>query len=177
MVQKVWYSYDDIHRVVQEIAEKIKQSGIQYEAIIAIGGGGFIPARMLRTFLGEFLGTLSIYAVSTKYYDSDVQGKAGDEIQKIQWLDSTPTDLKNKKILVVDEVDDSRVTMEFVLTELQKDGFNDLGVAVIHNKRKPKKGKLPENIAYFSGLEIDDWWINYPWDALDIDEHNQNTVK
>ena len=55
MVQKVWYSYDDIHRVVPEIAEKIKQSGIQYEAIIAIGGGGFIPARMLRTFLGEFL--------------------------------------------------------------------------------------------------------------------------
>lgn len=175
-MQKVWYSYDDIHRVVQEIAEKIKQSGIQYEAIIAIGGGGFIPARMLRTFLGEFLGQLSIYAVSTKYYDSDVQGKAGNEVQKIQWLEGAPADLSSKKVLVVDEVDDSRVTMEYVLNALEKDGFKDMGIAVIHNKRKPKKGKLPENITYFSGLEIDDWWINYPWDALDIDEHNQNAA-
>jgi len=26
---------------------------------------------------------------------------------------------------------------------------------------------------YFSGLTVEDWWINYPWDAEDIDEHNR----
>ncbi|HFA8242602.1 TPA: phosphoribosyltransferase, partial [Neisseria gonorrhoeae] len=28
-------------------------------------------------------------------------------------------------------------------------------------------------IPYFSGITVEDWWINYPWDALDIDEHNR----
>lgn len=176
MTQSVWYRYDDIHRLVHHIAQQIQQSGTHYQAIIAIGGGGFIPARMLRTFLTDFFGSLPIYAVSTQYYDSDAQGSALNSIQKIQWLDYVPLDLKTQKVLVVDEVDDSRVTMEFVLNELHKDGFRDLSVAVIHNKRKIKKGKLPENIPYFSGLDIDDLWINYPWDALDIDKHNQNIV-
>lgn len=168
MAKKVWYAYDDIHRLVKEIAAKIQQAGVQYDAMIAIGGGGFIPARMLRTFLD-----IPIYAVTTAYYLNETDGETADAVQKIQWLDPIPKNLVGKNILVVDEVDDSRTTMEFVLRELQQDGFEQIGVAVIHNKLKEKVGKLPENIAYFSGLEIEDWWINYPWDAADIDAHNK----
>ena len=47
-----------------------------------------------------------------------------------------------------------------------------MGVAVLHEKIKEKKGILPPDIAYFSGLVTPDWWINYPWDADDITEHN-----
>lgn len=50
MTQKIWYTYDDIHRVIKGLAEKIQNSGVKYNAMIAIGGGGFIPARMLRCF-------------------------------------------------------------------------------------------------------------------------------
>jgi len=39
-------------------------------------------------------------------------------------------------------------------------------------KIKAKKGILPPDIAYFSSLVTPDWWINYPWDADDITEHN-----
>lgn len=167
MVHKVWYTYDDIHRVVKHVAAKVQESGIVYDAMIAIGGGGFIPARMLRTFID-----VPIYAVTTAYYLNETEGKTADTVQKIQWLDPIPENLVGKNILVVDEVDDSRVTMEFVLRALQDDGFNHIGVAVIHNKIKAKAGVIPEGVDYFSGLEIDDWWINYPWDAADIDAHN-----
>ena len=50
MKQKIWYTYDDIHRVIKALAEKIQNSGVKYDAMIAIGGGGFIPARMLAAF-------------------------------------------------------------------------------------------------------------------------------
>lgn len=83
-----------------------------------------------------------------------------------------PESLKGKHVLVVDEVDDSRVTLQFCLEQLQKENFASLGVAVLHEKIKEKKGTLPPNIAYFSGLVTPDWWINYPWDADDINEHN-----
>lgn len=167
MTQKIWYSYDDIHRLVKKVAGQIQQSGVQYDAMIAIGGGGFIPARILRTFLD-----IPIYAVSTAYYLSDTEDGTHDTIQKIQWLNPIPENILGKNILVVDEVDDSRSTMQFVLNQLQQDGFNQIGVAVIHNKIKEKIGVIPEHIAYFCGLEIEDLWINYPWDAGDIDAHN-----
>ena len=157
-----------IDRVIKALAEKIQNSGVKYDAMIAIGGGGFIPARMLRCFL-----EIPIYAVTTAYYDSDNEGQVTEEVKKVQWLDPVPDALKGKNVLVVDEVDDSRVTMEFCLTELQKEDFGTIGVAVLHEKIKAKVGKIPEGIPYFSGLTVEDWWINYPWDALDIDEHNR----
>lgn len=42
MKQKIWYTYDDIHRVIKALAEKIRNADIKYDAMIAIGGGGFI---------------------------------------------------------------------------------------------------------------------------------------
>lgn len=167
MVKKVWYSYDEIHRVLKGLAEKVQAGGVKYDAMIAIGGGGFIPARILRCFLD-----IPIYAVTTAYYDSEYESKVTDGVKKIQWLDPLPESLKGKNVLVVDEVDDSRVTMEFVLNELSKLDLATIGVAVLHEKKKEKIGKLPAGIPYYSGIVVEDWWINYPWDTEDIDAHN-----
>lgn len=139
MKQKIWYTYDDIHRVIKALAEKIRNADIKYDAMIAIGGGGFIPARMLRCFL-----EIPIYAVTTAYYDSDNEGQVTEEVKKVQWLDPVPEALRGKNVLVVDEVDDSRVTMEFCLTELLKEDFGTIGVAVLHEKSKPKQVKSPK---------------------------------
>ena len=167
MSEKIWYTYDDVHRVLKELAGKIQASGVRYDAMIAIGGGGFIPARILRCFLN-----IPIYAVSTAYYANDFGYETNSEIKKIQWLDPMPENLAGKNVLVVDEVDDSRVTLQFCLEQLQQEDFASMGVAVLHEKIKEKKGILPPDIAYFSGLVTPDWWINYPWDADDITEHN-----
>lgn len=172
MKQKIWYTYDDIHRVIRSLAEKIRSSDVQYDAMIAIGGGGFIPARMLRCFLG-----IPIYAVTTAYYDSDIAGQATGAVKKVQWLDPLPEVLKGKNVLVVDEVDDSRVTLEFCLNELAKEHFATIGIAVLHEKIKAKKGRIPEHMPYFSGITVEDLWINYPWDAEDIDTHNRLTAE
>ena len=40
-------------------------------------------------------------------------------------------------------------------------------------KLTPKTAELPSGSAYFSGMDIEDWWINYPWDAVDIEAHNR----
>lgn len=166
-MKKLWYTYDDIHRVIQKVADKINQSGQQFDAMIAIGGGGFIPARILRSYLD-----IPIYTVSIAYYDENDQPT--EHPYKLQWLDgSTAKQLAGKNILVVDEVDDSRVTLSFCLKELQHAGIERLGVAVLHEKIKEKSAALPEGIPYFSGITVEDLWIDYPWDATDIDAHNR----
>ena len=168
MSKKVWYTYDDIHRLIAKMATEIQAAGVHYDAMIAIGGGGFIPARMLRCYLD-----VPIYAVTTEYYANESSAETLDTIRTVQWLDPIPESLAGKNILVVDEVDDSRVTLGFVLRRLQQQGFGRIGVAVVHNKIKEKSDSLPPNIDYFAGVEVADWWINYPWDANDIDEHNR----
>ena len=67
---------------------------------MAIGGGGFIPARILRTFID-----VPIISVSVNFYDK--KNNITTDPNLIQWLDNT-VDLKNKKILIVDEIDDTK---------------------------------------------------------------------
>ena len=59
------------------------------------------------------------------------------------------------------------------MIELLQENIAHIGVAFLHEKYKPTQSVLPKNIAYFSGLGVEDLWINYPWDAVDIDEHNR----
>jgi hypoxanthine phosphoribosyltransferase len=97
--------------------------------------------------------------------------------------------LIGKNVLIVDEVDDTRTTLEYAVRELEKDvetAVKKLGregektnfsIFVLHNKDKPKKGMLPQEILkgrYAAARTVGDVWINYPWEAtyvlLGLDE-------
>jgi hypothetical protein len=165
--EKIFFTYNDIHRTIKELASEIKAAGFDPQLVVAIGTGGFIPARMLKTFLEK-----PIYTVGISYYDSD--NKPQESPRKIQWIDEVEKKLKGKRILLVDEVDDSRVTLEYCLRELLKHEPAEIAVAVLHNKRKVKRGVIPEQVShYFFGKELEDRWICYPWDAIDIDEQDR----
>jgi uncharacterized protein len=162
---RYYLSYEHIHLTVQALAQTIQQSGFQPDLIVAIGSGGFIPARILKTFL-----RIPILTVGISYYGPD--NKPAESPRAIQWIDEMEQKLSGKNVLLVDEVDDSRTTLEYCLRELLRHGPREIAVAVLHNKRKEKKGRLPmETRRYFAGEELDDKWICYPWDAQDIRAH------
>ena len=100
-------------------------------------------------------------------------------MKKLQWFDDNLIgQIRGRRILVVDEVDDSRTTLAFCVRELlAKDAPSDLAVAVVHNKLKPKKAELPKDVLYLAGAHVPDAWYCYPWDAAaydhTIDEHEQ----
>ena len=168
---KIYFSYNDIHKTVKTLASQIKDTGYDPQVMVAIGTGGFIPARILKTFLEK-----PIYTVGISYYDQDNNPK--NSPQKIQWIDEVEQKLEGKKILLVDEVDDSRSTLEYCLRELLKHKPAEIAVAVLHNKRKEKRGTIPTEIDYyFAGMELDDMWICYPWDAEEIDFQDKMAAK
>lgn len=88
--------------------------------------------------------------------------------------------LVGKNVLIVDEVDDTRTTLEYAVKELEKDveaARKKLGresktrfcVFVLHNKDKEKKGQLPRDMLdenrYLAAVTVPDVWICYPWEA------------
>lgn len=98
--------------------------------MIAIGGGGFIPARILRSFLKKpGSPNIPIQAIGLSLYeslgeDTEVE-QIGTKVTRTQWLDLTALgqmeNLVGKRILIVDEVDDTRTTLEYAVKELEKD--------------------------------------------------------
>jgi len=106
--------------------------------MIAIGGGGYVPARMLRSFL-KTPGSpnIPIQAIGLSLYESlpptnpsgsNTPGEVetpGTKVTRTQWLDLTSLgemgNLVGKRILIVDEVDDTRTTLEYAVRELEKD--------------------------------------------------------
>lgn len=165
---KVYYSYTDIHLMIAGIVKSVNE--FKPDVIVAIGGGGFIPARMIRSWL-----KIPMVAVSLKLYD-DKTDTARQQVERLQWLDDVA--VRGKRVLIVDEVDDTRKTLQYCIEELQRlNGPAAVAVAVVHNKVKNKVGKLPEGVQYFSCEDISDVWVVYPWEATkpdcDIQRHEQ----
>lgn len=194
--ERLYISYNNIHKLCQKGAQELKDADSVPDIIIAIGGGGFIPARILRSFLKEKHGkNIPIQAIGLSLYEdmgNGDEGKIGKEVVRTQWLDFSSLDthmLVGKKLLIVDEVDDTRTTLHYAYTELLKDiklqqeQLNkedekiDIGIFVLHNKDKIKKAQLPAEIMesgkYVAASTVKDEWIVYPWDAEDIDLHSR----
>lgn len=107
--------------------------------MIAIGGGGYVPARMLRSFLKKpGSPNIPIQAIGLSLYEelpethpssgTSTPGQVevpGTKVTRTQWLDLASlgemANLVGKRILIVDEVDDTRTTLEYAVKELEKD--------------------------------------------------------
>lgn len=167
MVEKIYFSYNKIHKLVKALHRQIEESGFNPDIIVAIGTGGFIPGRIIKTYLNKPLLTVGV-----KYYDDNNQPI--DRPQKIQWIDEIEKKLKDKKILLIDEIDDTRTTLAYCLNELYQQAPEEIAVAVLHLKKKEKSADFPSQLnRYFVGEEIEDHWVYYPWDAEDIDAHEK----
>ncbi|WFD29142.1 hypothetical protein MSPP1_000147 [Malassezia sp. CBS 17886] len=133
-------TYEDIHIVIGDSAKRI-QSEFRPDLMVAIGGGGFFPARVLRTFLKVADAAnpgkrrnVPIQAIGLSLYE-EVAGttaeQIGMEVIRTQWLDCGKGEpeakaknaggLLGKNVLIVDEVDDSRTTLHYAYNELLTD--------------------------------------------------------
>ncbi|POY70061.1 hypothetical protein BMF94_6948 [Rhodotorula taiwanensis] len=199
-------TYDEIHVTIGQTAQRIKEQ-FDPDIMVAIGGGGFFPARVLRTFLKRVSTAdgkrrnIPIQAIGLSLYEEvgeadganglAMEEKLGKEVIRTQWLDFSTLGnrpLIGRRILIVDEVDDSRTTLGYAVTELKKDiqaqfdklsaekkaelPETKLAIFVVHNKLKEKRAEIPEDVSYFSGADIPDVWVDYPWEQEDILLHN-----
>ncbi|KAI9034454.1 hypothetical protein DFJ74DRAFT_20794 [Hyaloraphidium curvatum] len=199
VVEKIYVSYNDVHSAIQKVyTDKIQPW--KPDLLIAIGTGGYLPARIVRAFAKKLENaTLPIQCVGLSLYEDIGGGQfgiIGQNVVKTQWFkdvggDSDSVNLLGKRVMIVDEIDDTRTTLGFAVGELEKNvaaqrvAFEKehqgepvpetvIGIFVVHNKLKKKAVALPSKImddSYFSGEDIEDKWIVYAWDAVDIEEH------
>lgn len=170
-MEKLFVTYSQVHKLVAKASSDIVASGWEPDVIVAIASGGFIPARIFKTYLHK-----EIYVVGLKRYSDDTgDGTPPKAVPtKVQWIDEVERKLSGRKILLVDEVDDTRVTLSYCIGELLRNHPAEIRVAVLHQKEKPKLAAYPDAVkVVYEGARVPDIWIKYPWDALDVDLHER----
>ena len=170
---KINLSYEIIVNDIRKLAININNSDTKYDAIISIAGGGLIPGRLLRNYLN-----IPIYSVNVKFYNNN--NEINNEGQIIQWLsDKEIQELSGKNVLIVDDLDDTRTTLLFIINKLKNYSFNKIGIAVLYNKKKDKTGEIPLFCEYFVVEDVDNYWINFPWEMssdISLSNYSDNEI-
>ena len=165
MSEKLYLNFNEIKSDIINLANKILESNIKFDAIIALCGGGLVPARLLRNYL-----EIPIYCLNIKLYNSN--NEINEDPIILQWLDNKIIDsLQNKNILIVDDLDDTGSTL-YHITNLIENGYKlykpikykTLAISVLYNKLKNKKNNINIKYPYFKVLDIEDKWVVFPWE-------------
>ena len=146
-------SLSQVYRLSYKLAQKILSSDYKPEVIIAIARGGFVPAR----FICDFLNISDLTSIKIQHYEAGaIKGKRA-------WVKyPLAADIKGRKVLVVDDVNDTGETLIATSNHLKAFNPADVKFAVLHEKQTTVM-RSDFYIAYQK-----EWkWIIYPWAVVE----------
>jgi uncharacterized protein len=138
-------SWDHFHGICKALAQGV--AAFQPELILAIGRGGFYP------------GTLVAHMLRVEIYPLLISRRINDEVvfEQPKWKLGPPSQVKSKRVLIVDEICGQGKTLTMVKEKVDKLGAGEVRSAVLyaHTWGVP----VPDYI----GLIFDALILN-PWD-------------
>ncbi|MBD3407872.1 MAG: phosphoribosyltransferase [Candidatus Lokiarchaeota archaeon] len=141
-------SWEDVYNLTLRLSEQVVNSGFKPNVIVGIARGGWIPARIL----SDVLYTSTMWNVRIEYY-SDL-GRRGKEPKITQPISVS---IKDKSVLIVDEVADTGDSLEHAVKYIKDQGVGKVKTAVLH--LKPTSKITPD----FYCQVVDSWTV-YPWE-------------
>jgi hypoxanthine phosphoribosyltransferase len=142
-------SWHRIEKLCLRLAHLIMDSGFRPDVIVAIGRGGLIPARLIC----DHLDLLALTSIKIEHY---IAGASRQSHAVIRY--PLCTDIKDQRVLLVDDVNDSGDTLEVAIDHLRSFGPKEVRTAVMHHKC------VTHFAVDFHAQEIVKWrWLIYPW--------------
>ena len=141
--------WSEIQRLCLKLAKLIKTSNYNPDVVVAIGRGGYVPARLLC----DYLDIMALTSIKIELYHS---GSKKSEQAVIKY--PLCTSIKGQKILLVDDVNDSGETLEIALNHLKTFKPAEIRTAVMHQKLSTHCC-----IDYYAKKVIKWRWLIYPW--------------
>lgn len=144
-------SWSEAAVLSRDLARKIKSDGDRPDLIVAIGRGGFVPARVVCDYL------LFRDLTSMKIEHWGIAATKGDSA-RIRFPLSL--DVAGRRVLIIDDVTDTGETLQVASGYVREMGALHVQTAVLQHKLSSQF--TPD---YFADL-ISEWrWIIYPWAA------------
>lgn len=176
-------SNSHLRNCVHAIIRQLNADGFKPDYIVGVTRGGLIPAVMISHYLKVPMHTLKVSLLegsdddceSNLWMSEDAFGyvpKDEQEIIKCRW-DST----KKKKILIVDDINDTGATFNWIKKDWQSSCLPNEDLAWKHVwKNNVRFATLVDNESSnfhdvkYSGMSINktedpDIWVNFPWES------------
>jgi hypoxanthine phosphoribosyltransferase len=141
-------SWNQIYNLLLKLAKKIQESDFSPDVIVGVSRGGWIPARIL----SDLLGNKNLASVATEFYED-----IGATKQKPTITQPVSVCVKNKKVLVVDDLADSGKSLELVKSHLTEKGAFEVRIASIYYK--PWSVTVPD---FYEKSTTK--WVVFPWE-------------
>jgi len=144
-------SWDEIYELLLSLAKRIRETGYVPEVIVGVSRGGWPPARIMSDLLeNQNLANMKVVF----YKDIGVRNRAPVITQPVT------SEVTGKRVLVVDDVADSGLSLREVSKHLKRKGARDIKVCTIY--LKPKSVFTPDFYARKTTK-----WVIFPWERLE----------
>ncbi|MDX1803823.1 MAG: phosphoribosyltransferase [Alcanivorax sp.] len=141
-----WSRIEDTAR---RCARWVRRDAFQPDLVVAIARGGFIPARLLC----DHLGIHRLAGIQVSHYGAGAQVTGQARV-----VTPLNVDVHGRKVLLVDDVNDSGATLAVALDYLRALSPAALKVAVLVQKERS-----PVPVDYYGQL-LESWrWLTFPW--------------
>ena len=172
-MNKIYYTWSDVEHHTQEILRQIHADGWRPDYVVGLTRGGLVPANLISQYLGCRMETLKVSLRDGSQQETncwmaeDAFGYGGD--------DGYPADSLKKNILIVDDINDSGATLNWIREDWMSSCFStspvwdhiwghNVRVAVLVDNDS-SKSEIPVS---YSAVDLnkaeEDSWIVFPWE-------------
>jgi len=146
-MKKSIYSINEMHNAIKQIVEQINISGFNPEVIVSINRGGCIPGVYLSHFLNK------------PHKMIDIKSLKSDLENDFSFLSNSIK--KNKLILIIDDINDTGKTFDFVKKIFSNSNCEIRFAALINNVTSKTKIDYHGQLVDKSDNPV---WYVFPWE-------------
>ena len=172
-MKKIYHTWQDVESQTQEILRQIHSDAWRPDYVVGLTRGGLVPANLISQYLGCRMECLKVSLrdgaeqESNCWMAEDAFGYGGD--------DDYPADSLKKNILIVDDINDSGATLNWIRNDWMSSCFStspvwdhiwghNVRVAVLVDNES-SKSEIPVS---YSAVDLnkaeEDCWIVFPWE-------------
>ena len=144
-------SWDSIYEMLIGLAQRIRKSDYTPEVIVGVSRGGWPPARVM----SDLLENPNLANMKVTFY-KDI----GVRYEKPMITQPVTSDVAGKRVLVVDDIADTGLSLRAVTKHLRNKGVEASKVCTIYVK--PHSIYLPDFYARRTSK-----WVIFPWERLE----------
>jgi xanthine phosphoribosyltransferase len=174
-MNKIYYTWQDVESQTQEILRQLQRDAWRPDYVVGLTRGGLVPANLISQYLEIPMETLKVSLRDDNSQPESNLWMAEDAFGYPEY-DAMASGDGRKRILIVDDINDSGATLNWIRQDWQNSCFpndarweevwgNTVRVAVlVDNEASDSKLNINYSAVGLNKAE-QDVWIVFPWEA------------